>query len=163
MHHAYDRSHRKEKTGSDSHAGGTAFHRPGLHGGGYPGLPDVRAADGHLFPRHDAGGNSAAYHGNGALRRRGRSFAARRAHCRQALDRRRRRQDLACALPDGGGMRRQNGENVRPRSRAHRRHDRQARILPRLLHRHDARKIPRNRRERRLCDRRADGESCPGG
>lgn len=38
-----------------------------------------------------------------------------------------------------------------------------ARILPRLFHRHDARKIPRKRRERRFCDRRADGESRPGG
>lgn len=42
--------------------------------------------------------------------RRGRSLAARRAHRRQAFDRRRRRQDLARPVPDGGGVRRQNGE-----------------------------------------------------
>ncbi len=51
---------------------------------------------------------------------------------RQALHRRRRRQDHAAAHPAGRGLRRRRAAAVRPRPRAHRRHARQARVDPGL-------------------------------
>ena len=51
---------------------------------------------------------------------------------RQALHRRRRRQDHAAAHPAGRGLRRRRAAALRPRPRAHRRHARQARVDPGL-------------------------------
>ena len=61
------------------------------------------------------------------------------AHRRQALHRRRRRQDHAAARPAGRGLRRRGAAAVRAGSRAHRRHAGQARVDPRLAGRPDQR------------------------
>ena len=58
--------------------------------------------------------------------------AARPARRRQALDRRRGRQDDARRRADRRGVRRAVREDERPRARPHRRHARQARVDPRL-------------------------------
>ena len=57
---------------------------------------------------------------------------------RQALDRRRGRQDVARGRADRRRVRRALREDVRPRARPHRRHARQARVDPRLPRRADA-------------------------
>ena len=62
---------------------------------------------------------------------------------RQALDRRRRRQDLARGRPDRGRVRRAVREDERPRARAHGRHARQARVDPRLPRRAVDRRVRR--------------------
>ena len=57
---------------------------------------------------------------------------ARRPDVRQALDRRRRRQDHAAARTARRGLRGRRPAAVRPRPRPHRRHPRQARVDPGL-------------------------------
>ena len=80
---------------------------------------------------------------------------------RQALDRRRRRQDVAGGRPDRRRLRRAVREDERPRPRAHGRDARQARVDPGLPGRADDRRVRRAGARRRPGDHRPDGELVP--
>ena len=81
---------------------------------------------------------------------------------RQALDRRRRRQDVARGRPDRRRVRRAVREDERPRARAHGRHARQARVDPRLPRRARDRRVRRAGARRRHGDHRPDRRPRPG-
>ena len=98
-----------------------------------PRLPGRRDADGDLLPRPRRRASSRRWaDAMTALGRRDRPVAIARAEGRQALDRRRRRQDLDPARAGGRGVRRRGADGVGPRPRPHRRHARQARVDPGL-------------------------------
>ena len=111
---------------------------------------DVGAGHGDPAARHDAGRDR-------PLDRRDDRLAASGWTCpavaapdrRQALHRRRRRQDHAAADPAGRRLRRGRAAAVRPRPRPHRRHAGQAGVDPRLAGRADQRGVHRAAARRR--------------
>ena len=124
---------RKKRDGDALSARGDRALRARLHRRRRPRLPGGGAAHGHLLPRPRR---------RGAGRARPRPCCTRatcstcraipRRQGRQALDRRRRRQDLAAARARRRGLRRAGADDLRARPRSHRRHARQARGDPRL-------------------------------
>ena len=89
-------------------------------------------ADGSCAARHDACRDCCADRCHVALGRSARSLSLFRQEGRQALDRRRGRQDLACAGAACRGRGRGCSHDQRPRLGTHRRHAGQARSHPRL-------------------------------
>ena len=93
-----------------------------------------RLRHGGVLQRHDARRAGRADPRHDAVRRDDRLARAGPAgpDPRQAFDRRRRRQRVAHARPDAGGLRRLRADDLGPRPRPHRRHARQARFDPGL-------------------------------
>ena len=93
---------------------------------------DVGARDGDPAQRHEPHRDRPLDRGDDRLRRADGLLHAVAPDRRQALDRRRRRQDHAPARPAGRGVRRRRAAALRPRPGPHRRHARQARVDPGL-------------------------------
>ena len=127
------------------------------------GLPDGRVLHGRLLPRTLRGRDVRAHGRDDQERRDDRpERSARPQGGRQALDRRRRRQDVAGGRPDRRRLRGAAREDERSRARPHRRDARQARVDPRIPHRADARRVRRSGARGRHGDRRADGRPGAG-
>ncbi len=119
----------RKRDGEELGGGGAGRARARVRARRRPGLPARRVLHGRLLPGPVERRDVRAHRRDGAQRRHDRSRRrARPARRRQALDRRRRRQDDARRRPDRRGVRRSVREDERPRSRAHRRHARQARV-----------------------------------
>ena len=127
--------------------------------------PGRRLRDGGLLPGDDPRrarglhpGDARFRHGPGLVRRGPPGTGA-----RQALHRRRRRQGLAHAGPDRGGLRRRRADDLRARPRPLRRHARQDGRDRRLHDGARQRPLPSGRARGRLRDHRPDRRPRPGG
>ena len=159
--HADDRYHCQKARRRRADARGDRLLHQRLYARGHTRLPGQRAADGHRLARHDAAGDAGPDAGHDAQRRDARPQPHQRREGRQALHRRRGRQDLARPAADGGRAGRAHGEDVRPRPGAHGRHHRQAGELPRLFLRADGRGLPLAGGAHRPRHRRADRRPRP--
>ncbi len=101
---------------------------------------DVGLGDGGAAERHGPPGDPRPHAGDDRLGGADVVRGPRTADRRQALDRRRRRQDHAAARPARRRVRRRGAAALRPRARPHRRHARQARVDPRMARGRDARR-----------------------
>ncbi len=132
----------KKRDGGELSREEIEFFIKGVVDGSIPDYQTSGAADGDSLARYDPPRDAGPHAGDDELGRDAGFELHHGREGRQALHRRRRRQDLAGAAADGGGPGHTHGQNVRPRPRPHRRHAGQAGELPRLFERADGRAVP---------------------